>query len=101
MAELARRGPVADSIYLQFAVRGDRLLAVGSGSGEGIATELQIPSLKLLGSSGFPVDSNYSIQVSQGNTFVFDESVSIASENPPVVIYPDSAGLFPRSSRRG
>jgi hypothetical protein len=98
MAELARRGPIADSIYLQFAVQGDHLLAVGSGSGEGIATELQIPSLKLLGSSGFPIDSNYSIQVSQGNTFVFDESVSIASENPPVVIYPDSVGLFPRSS---
>jgi len=98
MTEVARRKPIADTTYQQFAVRGDRLLAVSSASGEGIATELQIPSLKLLGSSGFPIDSNYSIEVSQGNTFVFDESVSIADDNPPVVIYPDSVGLFPNTS---
>jgi uncharacterized protein len=98
MTEVARRAPVADTTYLQFAVRRDSVLAVSSVSGEGIATELQIPSLKLLGSSGFPIDSNFSIEVSQGNTFVFDESVSIGDDNPPVVIYPDSAGLFPGTS---
>jgi uncharacterized protein len=98
MTEVARRSPIADTTYLQFVVRGDRLLAVSSASGEGIATELQIPSLKLLGSSGFPIDSNFSIEVSRGNTFVFDESVSIGDDNPPVVIYPDSAGLFPSTS---
>jgi uncharacterized protein len=98
MNEVARRAPIADTAYLQFVIHGDHLLAVSSGAVGGVAAELQIPSLKLLATSAFPSESNSSILVSQGNSFIFDESVALGSESPPVVIYPDSVGLFPRST---
>lgn len=93
MTGVARRAPLSAATYLQFAASDGRLLALGSQSTTAVATELQLPTLRLIATSRFPANR---LIVSGNNTYEFQHSIASPTKSPPVTIYPQSAQLFPR-----